>query len=146
MSSHFIGFDVTGINPEPQGSKNAFVVGKRAVVVEANKRLPAFRQAVSQKAKETMELEGKEVIHEGPVKVSVVFMFPRLKSHFNSKGQIKDSAPRWKSTGFDLDKLCRAVGDSMTGFVYRDDSQVVRWDALKVYDDYPGTSIIVYSL
>jgi len=29
--------------PAPQGSKNAFVIGKRAVMVEASKHLPAWR-------------------------------------------------------------------------------------------------------
>ena len=36
---------VTG-RPAPQGSKNAYVIGKRAVMVEASKHLPAWRTAV----------------------------------------------------------------------------------------------------
>ena len=39
---------VPGI-PQPQGSKNAYVRGGRAVLVEANKNLPAWRQIVTEK-------------------------------------------------------------------------------------------------
>ena len=39
---------------------------------------------------------------------------------------LKDSAPVFKDTAPDLSKLWRAVEDSLTGIVYKDDSQVVQ--------------------
>ncbi len=44
--------------------------------------------------------------------------------------------------GPDLDKLCRACLDSLTGIVWRDDSQVVRLEANKDYGA-PGAMIWV---
>jgi Holliday junction resolvase RusA-like endonuclease len=48
----------------------------------------------------------------------------------------------------DLDKLIRGVGDSLTGVVYDDDSQVIRTLAWKVYADSrePGAFVRVNEL
>jgi len=48
----------------------------------------------------------------------------------------------------DLDKLLRAVGDSCSGVIYDDDSQVIRTLAWKVYADNrePGAFIRVAEL
>jgi Holliday junction resolvase RusA-like endonuclease len=48
----------------------------------------------------------------------------------------------------DLDKLIRAVGDSLTGTVITDDSRIVRISARKLYAEgiEPGATISVKSL
>ena len=48
----------------------------------------------------------------------------------------------------DLDKLLRAVGDSCSGVIYEDDSQVIRTLAWKVYADNrePGAFVRVNEL
>ena len=58
---------------------------------------------------------------------SITFAFDRPKSHYKANGKLKPSAPVHcaKRIG-DLDKLCRAVFDSLdTENVVNDDSQFV---------------------
>jgi crossover junction endodeoxyribonuclease RusA len=45
----------------------------------------------------------------------------------------------------DIDKVCRAVLDALTGILYRDDAQVVALSAVKTYADgygAPGTTSV----
>ena len=74
-----------------------------------------------------------------PVEMGLEFYFPRPQSHFRTgkyAGEIKDSAPTRHTTKPDLDKLTRAVLDSLTGIVYLDDSQVVKFTHLfKAYEE-----------
>ena len=113
---------VPGI-PQPQGSKNAYVRGNRAVLVEANKKLPAWRQSVVDK------LEAENVSCEpmtDAVDVSIVFFMPRPKSVTRKLPTVKP----------DLDKLIRAILDAGTkAGIYNDDSQVVEIVAYKFYSD-----------
>jgi len=52
---------------------------------------------------------------------------------------------RKKPTSYpDLDKLIRAVLDSLTGIVYEDDSQVVSITSQKQYDERPGVLVWVH--
>jgi Holliday junction resolvase RusA-like endonuclease len=74
---------------------------------------------------------------EVPVLVRAEFLFNRPKSHFGSKKgkpYLKDSAPHWKMSDPDLDKLQRSVGDALAqGGVLKDDNLIVRWDTAKRY-------------
>ncbi len=124
---------VPGI-PQPQGSKNAYVRGNRAVLVEANKKLPAWRKTVRD------ELEAANFSCEpleGPVSLQVTFYFPKAKSN-------KKDFP-WQKP--DLDKLLRAINDSATDAgVVKDDSQVVEIIANKYWADkiMPPGAVIEY--
>lgn len=113
---------VPGI-PEPQGSKQAFIRGNRAVLVEANKKLPAWRKQVTEK------LEAANASCEplsGAVDVQIVFFLPRPKT-------VKRLFPSVKP---DIDKLVRAILDCGTrAGIYNDDSQVVEVVAHKFYAD-----------
>ena len=65
--------------------------------------------------------------------VSIAFVFRRPKSDYKANGQLRASAPAkcTKRIG-DLDKLCRAVFDSLdTANVVNDDSQFVTLHAHK---------------
>ena len=107
-------FHVRG-NPAPQGSKQAFVRGRRAVLVESSKRLPAWRIAVQDAA-----LQHLQPIPAGvAVRVEIHFVMPRPKSLPKSR----PTPPAVKRIG-DLDKLCRAILDGLDGPAYADDSQV----------------------
>ncbi len=124
---------VPGI-PQPQGSKNAYVRGNRAVLVEANKKLPAWRQSVIEK------LEAKNVgcePLEGALTLEVVFFMPQAKSN-------KTLFPAQKP---DLDKLIRAIGDSATqSGCIKDDSQIVEIVAHKFWAEdisAPGALITI---
>lgn len=64
----------------------------------------------------------------GPVAVDVRFFLPRPKSHFGTgrnATKLKDCAPDFHVKKPDVDKLVRAVLDSLSGVVYSDDCQVV---------------------
>ncbi|KKL13006.1 hypothetical protein LCGC14_2530040, partial [marine sediment metagenome] len=77
------------------------------------------------------------LIEEGAVSVELLFLLPRPKT-------VKRKYPTSRFSG-DGDKLVRAIFDSMTGIVYKDDSQVVDHIAKKRYADdcEPGVWITV---
>jgi Holliday junction resolvase RusA-like endonuclease len=141
-------FSVHGLNPIPQGSKKAFVVPgtNRAVLTDVNGRvLKPWRELISAAAAEAMG--EKEIVPHGPIKVRALFRFVRLKSHFKSDGEtLRADAPDWKHTTPDLDKLQRALGDSLTGVVIRDDGQIAHWDVERRYSSVPGVTVWVYAL
>ena len=116
--------------PQPQGSKNAYVRGNRAVLVEANKKLPAWRKLLTERL-EAANISCQPL--EGAVTLEVLFLMPKAKSN-------KKDYPYQKP---DLDKLIRAVGDSATtAGVLNDDSQIVQILAWKLWaEDEPGAVI-----
>ena len=130
-----ISFFIRG-EPAPQGSKTAFVRGRRAVLVETSKKLPAWRKQIEDTARR--EYEGEPI--DQPVKVTVDFFMP------------KPQKPRFDmpSTAPDLDKLQRAIGDGLEkGGVLRNDSRIVHWEARKYYADTPeemGAHITITTL
>lgn len=106
-------FTVTGI-PVPQGSKTAFNVGRRAVVVDANKTVLKPWRAHVRQAAETA-LGGREGFTEAAF-VLLDFHMPRPKS-------VKRARPSVKP---DIDKLTRAILDALTDSgVLKDDGLVV---------------------
>ena len=118
-----ISFYICG-EPAPQGSKTAFVRGRRAVLVETSKKLPAWRKQIEDTARR--EYEGEPI--DRPVRVAVDFFMP------------KPQKPRfeWPATAPDLDKLQRAIGDGLEkGGVLKNDSRIVEWVARKHYADTP---------
>ena len=111
---------VPGI-PQPQGSKNAYVRGNRAVLVEANKKLPAWRKLVTERL-EAANTSCQPI--EGAVFLEVVFLMPKARSN-------KKNLPYQKP---DLDKLLRAIGDSATNAgVIGDDAQICEIVAHKLW-------------
>lgn len=116
--------------PRPQGSKTAYKRGSRVVMVESNKNLPEWRQAVY----EALRAEGTKF--EGAVTVMATFYIPRPKTNRRL----------YATTKPDVDKLIRAIGDCMTkaGTVI-DDSYVITWNAAKAYADgvEPGALLII---
>lgn len=136
--SNVVRFSVAGV-PAPQGSKTPF--GS-----EANPRTRPWRAAVSAEAAAAM---GERELFVGPVRVGASFRFTRPKSHFRTGKNahlLRDDAPRFQTTHPDLDKLQRAVGDSLTGVVIRDDKQIAQWAVVKLYADRAGVDITVIPL
>ena len=134
-------FEVQGIEPAPQGSKTHVGNG---IMRESCARVKPWRFAVSQAALET----GHEMLM-GPVCVEITFLFPRLKSHYNTKGVIKPNAPFHKISKPDIDKLCRSTLDGITGILIKDDSQVASLLATKQYaneGEYIGAIITINAL
>lgn len=137
-----IDIELWGTVPAPQGSKNQWGG-------EANKNTAPWREAVASKAVEAMLEQGVGQL-VGPLRVECRFYFPRPKGHFKADGTIKASAPVFKESMPDLDKLERALGDAMSKVVYHDDARIAWWDVRKLYTDedhpFPGVVLQVLEL
>ncbi len=117
--------------PRPQGSKKAFSRGSHIVLVEANKQLPAWREEM-RKAFEMKMLERDNPFITA-VSVSLTFWLTRPKS-----------VKREYATGtYDLDKLTRAVLDSLQDKVLTNDNLVVDLTARKNYADNHESGVLV---
>jgi Holliday junction resolvase RusA-like endonuclease len=116
-----LSFQVFG-DPVPQGSKRAFVVKNRPVVVDDNKAtLRSWRSAVIDAARAGINGDAPEL---GPIRVTLMFFLRRPQ-------RPKAGVPIVKP---DIDKLARAVLDGMMDAgVFRDDSQVTTLTARKRY-------------
>ena len=98
--------------------------------IEASKKLEPFRQAIGQAVIEHMAKTDDPTPFTEPVEVTATFVLPKPKT-------VKRA---WPSVMPDLDKLCRALGDSVSLEKYcdglpliKDDALIVTWHAQKVY-------------
>lgn len=137
--SHELRCFVAGM-PETQGSQRAVYnrhLG-RPVIISDNPDLKAWRRRVqfSMRSAAARTIGRDPLPGNVPVGLSLVFVWPRPKLHLSQSksrpGALLPSAPRamisaiqnW-SNGPDLDKLVRAIGDSLTvGRVITDDRQI----------------------
>lgn len=133
-------FTVFG-TPRPQGSLRLFRSPKtqREVAKYANSTIE-WRNRVQAELRE--QYDGRPTII-GEVLVRLDFEMPRPKHHFGTgrnAGVLKPSAPHWPTnSGGDLDKLVRAINDSLTDAgVWVDDAQVVEIHAIKRFADPPS--------
>lgn len=141
-----IHFTVSGI-PKAQPRPRAFArkMGDKFVA-------RVFDDGTAEAWKSCIALAAKphrpESPHLGPVRVEIEYWIPRLKSHFNSKGEIKASAPLHHISKPDKDNLDKAVFDALTqvGGFWRDDSQVAESWSRKVYNLAPGCSIKITAI
>ena len=127
--------------PQAQGSKR--LVGKH--MIESNGSLAPWRA------------DAIAVMHDpsrkpvtAPVSVRVEFVYPRPRSHFGTGKNadvLKPSAPTYKTSAPDTDKLCRAVGDALEqAGVIRSDALIAAWTASKTYGRLPLTRLHVTEL
>jgi crossover junction endodeoxyribonuclease RusA len=124
--------EVSG-DPASQGSHS--VIHGRIVQVNSAKH-KRWRNAVSFAALDLVT-DGWELLDE-PLELSVIFYLPRPKSVTRTHPAVMP----------DVDKLLRAVFDSLSGIIYVDDSRIIRATAVKAYADArgPGASIRVNTL
>jgi Holliday junction resolvase RusA-like endonuclease len=121
--------DVQG-DPASQGSHS--VINGRIVQVNSSKH-KRWRNAVVFAALDLISDEWKPI--DEPVELSVIFYLPRPKT-------VQDRL--LPSVMPDLDKLIRAVADSLTDAkIYADDSRIVRITAQKVYADHRGSGAVI---
>jgi crossover junction endodeoxyribonuclease RusA len=110
--------------PRPQGSKRH--VGK-GVLIEQTESVYGWRNDVALLAATCAPKEP----WTGAVAVRMRFCFTRPKSRIAPK---KDPLRYvWMSSGYDLDKLERAVLDALTGVWFVDDRQVCNMASTKEY-------------
>lgn len=130
--------------PVQQGSKSARVIpnkqtgGHRAVVYEDSSKTKPWRHKVHGAALVAVQRAGTSWVGpEGrlvPLRVTLTFVFIRPKS----------SKRAWPTVKPDIDKLTRAVLDSLTSAgVYADDSQVCALEVQKEYGLVEGVRVVV---
>lgn len=124
--------------PEPQGSSRAFMPrgARYPVVTSDNPKLKGWRRTVAQAAR--LAHRGQPL--DGPVRVIAAFYLPRPKALRLDRSHV---------TRPDADKLGRAIGDALSGIVYRDDGQVTQFKVTKQYaaaGESPRAVIVVTSL
>ena len=148
-----IEFFVPGI-AKTSGSKNAFRhphTGK-IVVTPACKKQKDWMDTVKWVSKQYVD---RMILWTGPVLLTLIFNRDRPKAHLKTRqgqamqGLVKSSSPTYPITMPDLTKLIRCTEDALKGIVWKDDSQVVAQQTVKVYcqgDERPGVLIRVDQL
>ena len=137
-----IAFDVPG-NPQPQERPRvrAYIDPKtghaRAQVYARKGKTKNYRAMIAHEA--AIKMDGRQLL-QGPLDMTVVFYLEKPKS--------KPKYKVWPDVRPDLDNYVKAVKDALKGVVYRDDSQIVRLEARKMYAAYgpPRTKIAIEEL
>lgn len=133
-------FRVDG-KPAPQGSLTSFRHATTGKVVTPQKTdVLEYRERVAWQARAA----GVPLL-EGPVTVRATFCFARPRSHYN-RGftALKPGVPAAHTRTPDVDKLCRALFDGLTGVAFVNDSQVVAVHARKVWGSEHWTRVNVH--
>lgn len=135
-------FTVIG-TPAPQGSKTKTRWGIR----EDNPNTKPWRAEVKAAA---VEAHAGRPALDGPLKLELILTHIRPASHYGTgrnAGVLKESAPTWKETMPDWDKLGRAISDSLTqAGAIRDDGRIAYAIVKKVWGDVASARIIVTQL
>jgi Holliday junction resolvase RusA-like endonuclease len=129
-----VSFTVLG-QPQPQGSIRAFMVGGKPRLTSANAKMKPWRQQVGWDALRVREGDGPFAPHHVPVRA--VYEFTLTPPAKMPKGRV------WPAVKPDIDKLCRAVNDALTGILWVDDGQVCEMIATKKYGSPAKTDITV---
>ena len=120
------------MRPVSQGSVHAITVnGKARVIHNKSKDLYEQRELIQSLYKDA---GGQK--YDDAVQIDITFAFVRPKSVSVKKRPHMTVKP-------DLDKLVRSVLDALTHHAYNDDSQVMKINAVKIYDEEEYVKITV---
>lgn len=127
-------FFVPGV-PVAQGSKRALMnrhTNQPFIIEDNSGPLRKWRRAIRDTAREYRAGWTKQV----PLHCGLRFVLqPKFSTHHEGE---------WASTGFDLDKLTRAVFDGLKdGGCIVDDAQIVKLSTSKVWGDSSGVLVII---
>lgn len=135
-------FTVAGMPPAPQGSKRHVGNGR---MIESSKNVKPWRYLVQQAAVAT-----NHPTITGPVSISCVFLFPRPRSHYTTKGTLRPSAPTYHSVKPDGSKCLRSTEDALVDSgLLTDDSRIALASFTKRYTtdaEHPGAIITIIPL
>lgn len=100
--------------------------------------------------KATVRLAARQVYDgpplEGPISLKAVFVFPRPgRLMFKRREMVRC----WKDAKPDADNLWKALTDSLSGLLFRDDGQIVKTTIAKMYaagNEQPGVEVTVRRL
>lgn len=132
--------------PKGQPRPRAFSRGGRAAVYDPG-TAEGWKGDV---AKAAAALEGA-ALHQ-PLSVTLTFFMPRPKNHYNTKGVLKPTSPRFMHDSKpDADNLAKAVLDALTNIrAWLDDDQVCELTIRKYWEqpkmDQPGCVIRITEL
>ena len=135
-----ITFSARGI-PVPQGALVRSPSG--GLYHRGGSQLEVWRGAIRDAAAREMGLAEPMA---GPVSVSLVLTFPRLRSHFRTGRhavELRPDAPTLMATVPDIDKVTRSCLDALAGVVFADDRQVAELHVAKRYGGAPGVAVEV---
>jgi Holliday junction resolvase RusA-like endonuclease len=113
--------------PKPKGSMQPGVskAGKPFARHSGGLKHAAWVHVVQLAANLAMREGHVAVVQEGAIHGQMTFFRPRPNGHLDRRGMVR---PRCiallPSMRPDYDKLCRSVGDALTGVAYKDDSQL----------------------
>jgi len=131
--THLWKFEVVG-EPIPQGSWVPFIsktTGHAMAKPSNEKALNAWRKLVADTALACRPPWLREP-YDGPVYVKLVYVRKRNDSDYLADGvTLRKGAPRFPATAPDIDKLTRAMLDSLTGVAFTNDARVVGAPDLK---------------
>ncbi len=140
----YVEFYAAGL-PQTQGSLRAILPKGRAhpvVIHDSSKALHAWRAAIVYEATRERTLKLGGAMLDGALWIALRFSLQRPASG----GSLSTGRQRrlwlypWRRP--DVDKLARAVLDSLTGVLFADDGQIVRLTAEKVYGT-PGVHVVI---
>lgn len=117
-------------------SRPRFARHGRGVVVYEKKEMKVWRAECLELIKDVFR---KEELIEGPLKIDATF-YIRPPKYISSKKKLKEKLEAEKifcSKKPDIDNYLKALLDSMTGIVFKDDGQVVECRARKLYSLKP---------
>lgn len=138
MTAVLCTFDVEGV-PVQQGSKHLLPTARGPRLVEEQDR--GARRGRLKRWRATVAWSARAAYHGAPaagaLELEATFRLPRPRTVTRARPAVKP----------DLSKLVRALEDAMTGIVWGDDAQVVRYGSVeKVYADEhqgPGVRVVV---
>lgn len=128
--------------PQGKGSAKGFFNPKlgRVLITNDNAKAKPWAAVITLAAEAARS--GRPTL-DGPVEVQLRFQVQRPKAHFNTRGELRATAPRFCSKKPDADKITRTVLDAITrAAVWRDDAQVAVMVVEKIYGE-PGVHITV---
>lgn len=137
-------FRVFGV-PKTQGSMRAIIArgtGRAIALHDQDPALRSWRTVVADAAR-----QAHRGLMDGPLGVTLVFHLPVPTSRPET---LRTPKQRWQWLfpwrRPDLDKLERAILDSLTGVLFRDDAQIVAVTKRKSYGAEPGVEVLVEPL
>lgn len=133
------------IDTEPKAQKRARATGRGKFI--------RFYDPSSGDKAEYIRLIGEQLpddfeVFTGPLIVHVTYYMSRPKSHLGTgknSNKLKASAPFRHIKKPDIDNLDKLLLDSMNGFIYKDDAQIIELKSNKKYSinyDYGRTGYV----
>lgn len=119
---------------KPMGAVRMTTRGKW--VSESAKRYLSYKNQIQWEVKK--QLRTNEII-TGPIEVDMIFYMPIPQSW--SKKKKREAAGTFHTKKPDADNLVKGVFDSLNKLVWKDDNQVCKISAKKIYAEEPGISL-----